>query len=278
MQYPQIQFYKGSLVRLATGKLKRIEDLSSEDFLQQTSATNLIDENNNSVFNSPEPTPSYDLSPPSTNLNSMKIDDNSEHFSNHDDDEEEDLTAYHQHHNHQNNHNNHYDDDVDDDDDDDDEELVDVVSSNDDHLIQNNNTNTRHNLDRHRLNLASSPESAGPFVTTSVVKDFIEVGAADSQQNNNNNSNNNSNNNTNQTVLIKFFIDSTRRIVFIEVPIERPFFVFHRGWSSWDPQKTYYKFGLKCRKLKIGDTCISLIRTSQNQQPQQQRAFAHSEH
>lgn len=269
MQYPQIQFYKGSLVRLASGKLKRIEDLSSEDFLQQTSSSSLIDENNNSVFNSPEPTPSYDLSPPSTNLNSMKIDDNSEHFSNHD--EEEDLTTYHHHHHH--NHNNHYDDDEDDDDD---EELVDVVSSNDDELLQNNHTNNGNN--NHHL---TSSTGSGPFVTTSVVKDFIEVGVSDQQQNNNNNNNNQTNGHTNghsanQTVLIKFFIDSTRRIVFIEVPIERPFFVFHRGWSSWDPQKTYYKFGLKCRKLKIGDTCISLIRTTEQQQQHQQQQ--HQQH
>ena len=63
-----------------------------------------------------------------------------------------------------------------------------------------------------------------------------------------------------ETVLIKFFLETSRSIAFIEVPIEHPFFVFHRGWSSWNPQKTYDKFGLKCRKLKIGDTCISLIR------------------
>jgi hypothetical protein len=70
--------------------------------------------------------------------------------------------------------------------------------------------------------------------------------------------------NTSQTVLIKFFLETSRTIVFIEVPIEHPFFVFHRGWSSWNPQRTYDKFGLKCRKLKIGDTCISLIRRKQN--------------
>jgi len=78
-----------------------------------------------------------------------------------------------------------------------------------------------------------------------------------------------------QTVLIKFFLETSRSIAFIEVPIEHPFFVFHRGWSSWDPQKTYDKFGLKCRKLKIGDTCISLIRkrrTKSHSSSQQQES------
>lgn len=74
---------------------------------------------------------------------------------------------------------------------------------------------------------------------------------------------------TSQTVLIKFFLETSRSVVFIEVPIEHPFFVFHRGWSSWNPQRTYDKFGLKCRKLKIGDTCISLIRRRPKNQKQQ---------
>lgn len=123
MQYPQIQFYRGSLVRLASGQLKQIEELNSDDFLE------------------------------------------------------------------------------------------------------------------------SAKLARSSYIDSSVVKDFLEVGPS------------------NSAVLIKFFLESSRQVVFIELPIERPFFVYHRGWSSWNPQKTYDKFGLKCRKLKIGDTCISLIDT-----------------
>lgn len=78
----------------------------------------------------------------------------------------------------------------------------------------------------------------------------------------------------NPTVLIKFFLETSRTIAFIEVPIEHPFFVFHRGWSSWNPQRTYDKFGLKCRKLKIGDTCISLVRRQNKHSAPQPQASA----
>ena len=157
LQYPLIQFYKGSLVRLASGQLKHVEDLNSDDFIESA-------------------------------------------------------------------------------------KQVDVQ------------------------------------VDSGVVKDFLDV------DNHTNNSSNNKNNNpqtnilpkqTNSTVLIKFYLESSQNIVFIEVPVEHPFFVFHRGWSSWDPQKTLDKFNLKCRKLKIGDTCISLIRRmTNNQTPHQQQQAA----
>lgn len=84
------------------------------------------------------------------------------------------------------------------------------------------------------------------YADSSVVREILEVGGGSSSHS--------------HTVLIKFFVESRRSTIFTEAPVEHPFFVLHRGWSSWDPQQTYDKFGLKCRKLKIGDTCVTLVR------------------
>lgn len=309
MQYPQIQFYRGSLVRLASGKLKQVEDLSSEDFLESgrliqhphnsrpcnngnTSKSNTLhsDENNNSVFNSPEPTPSYD----SPTLELMDTDMDYE----------------------QNPHNMNANQHEDGEDDDEDEEL-DVVSDNPVPYKKKQFA---------RQQQRQSPQDQDLYIDSSVVKDFLEVGppsTAHSPESSNSNSSphpwqadllnqqhllpstsdgsprqlSSSSSSLlnfqqrfqplsptpNATVLIKFFLESSRSIVFIEVPTEHPFFVFHRGWSSWNPQRTYDKFGLKCRKLKIGDTCISLIRRQRripqaNPQQQQQQQQQDSDH
>lgn len=215
MQYPQIQFYRGSLVRLASGRLKQVEDLSSDDFLESARLAGSLDLNNNCHLHSP----------------TMDTD--------------------------------HTDEDTD--------AELDVVSSD--------------------AQPAARARPAHPhqlYIDSSVVRDFLEVGPPPcstspasstgslhpdlgSLPSTSSASSSSSTSSTsslpispaahaNQTVLIKFFLETSRSIAFIEVPIEHPFFVFHRGWSSWNPQRTYDKFGLKCRKLKIGDTCISLIR------------------
>lgn len=44
----------------------------------------------------------------------------------------------------------------------------------------------------------------------------------------------------------------------IDVNVEHPFFVYGKGWSSFNPDGTQQKFGLKCQKLQVGDICISL--------------------
>ena len=288
MQYPQIQFYRGSLVRLASGKLKQVEDLSSDDFLEsarlirqscadhlqpafahsnraqqaqangsrQTNSRNQLDENNNSnsVFNSPEPTPSFDS--PTMELMDME------------DEEDED-------------------------------EELDVVSGGDHeppmsfNCLASSQTKTTSNANQFtQSQIGAQLESQDDlYIDSSVVKDFLEVGppcsfspisssssasslpSTSTSTTTSASSRSSSSPNSplvNPTVLIKFFLESSRSVVFIEVPIEHPFFVFHRGWSSWNPQRTYDKFGLKCRKLKIGDTCISLIRR-QRKQDQQQR-------
>lgn len=372
MQYPQIQFYRGSLVRLASGQLKQVEDLSSDDFLESAKLAQLtssnqpqqryaepqgnishprfrpqsnlsfattsssLDENNNSVFNSPEPSQvsffnSEPISPQTTQLL---------HNNHHQPTMMDDMMDTEEENQQQ-----HYDGttngrlkrEEEDEEDDDDEEL-DVVTSHDDD--QPFNLCSRLSMEQEKQfnrMISSAGTAAAPtatqssvphhmttYIDSSVVRDFLEVGATKTTTSNggsgstansptssassptnlhlfpststsgsissynhqltgralsspptSNSINNNSTSNlshadqhqqTSQTVLIKFFLESTRRIVFIEVPIERPFFVYHRGWSSWNPQKTYDKFGLKCRKLKIGDTCISLIRRRQPSQ------------
>lgn len=40
--------------------------------------------------------------------------------------------------------------------------------------------------------------------------------------------------------------------------VEHPFFVYGKGWSSYCPDGTQQKFGLKCQQLQVGDICISL--------------------
>lgn len=332
MQYPQIQFYRGSLVRLASGKLKQVEDLSSDDFLESarfinrastsntTTATptatitqpnkaptqtgqhpfklmahrhQSTDENNNSVFNSPEPSSSFNS--PTMEVDELDLNNNSNSRTNDVHFKEEDE--------------------------DDDEEL-DVVSGGDQlqpiNLQLENRLNPfsnapnqlSHARNQHHYQLPQHQQSHGTqqqqqqqqelendlYIDSSVVRDFLEVGPPSSTSPASSTSSSISLHNqqaqqpnemhqalastsnssltsisssssplVNPTVLIKFFLESTRTTVFIEVPIEHPFFVFHRGWSSWNPQRTYDKFGLKCRKLKIGDTCISLIRRQRKQ-------------
>ena len=39
---------------------------------------------------------------------------------------------------------------------------------------------------------------------------------------------------------------------------EHPFFVCGKGWSSCSPQKTMDRYGLRCKRLLVGDCCLSL--------------------
>uniref|UniRef100_A0A6G1SAS8 Ataxin-1-like n=1 Tax=Aceria tosichella TaxID=561515 RepID=A0A6G1SAS8_9ACAR len=242
MQYPEIQFYRGSLVRLASGQLKQVEDLSSDDFIE-------------SARMHPKSTPR------------MKTNAGDDY-----DEDEEEIDVE-----------------------------LDVVTTHDDNQdfyidssvvrdflevgpIQQqanqrlpastspaSSTNSLNNQDQHNNNHHSQAYSLPSTSSTSSSSNSLQSSSSScisppvlmpqilstaSPT-------------ASQTVLIKFFLESSRSVVFIEVPIEHPFFVFHRGWSSWNPQRTYDKFGLKCRKLKIGDTCISLIRRKQNQNQQQ---------
>lgn len=40
--------------------------------------------------------------------------------------------------------------------------------------------------------------------------------------------------------------------------IEHPFFVIGQTWSSCEPEATHRRYGLTCRRLTVGDVCISL--------------------
>lgn len=197
MQYPHIQFYRGSLVRLASGRLKQVEDLSSDDFVDSQI---IFDENDDHqiyidssvVRDFLEVDLSSSNSPPSSSSSSSSL-----------------LAAGSSQQN-----------------------TIHNLSLFDIPVPSNKNKSSR-----------SCPQTPSPSSPNQLAAHL--AGSTSGQP---------------QTVLIKFFLESSRKIVFIEVPIEHPFFVFHRGWSSCNPQRTYDKFGLKCRKLKIGDTCISLIK------------------
>lgn len=46
--------------------------------------------------------------------------------------------------------------------------------------------------------------------------------------------------------------------VTVEAPVEHPFFVFNRGWSSCNPERSLQRYRLQCQRLSVGDVCISL--------------------
>lgn len=52
---------------------------------------------------------------------------------------------------------------------------------------------------------------------------------------------------------------------FMEAQPSHPFFVYGKGWSSFNPDETLNDYGLKCQTLEIGDVCISLKPREQQQ-------------
>lgn len=44
----------------------------------------------------------------------------------------------------------------------------------------------------------------------------------------------------------------------VEATLEHPFFVYNQGWSSYCPERTLVRYGLHCRQLMVGNSCISL--------------------
>ncbi|XP_071174557.1 uncharacterized protein [Mytilus edulis] len=65
-------------------------------------------------------------------------------------------------------------------------------------------------------------------------------------------------NNERGTAVLGFVVGEHKVQVTVEASVEHPFFVFHQGWSSCDPQRTLQRYGLDCHKLSVGDRCISL--------------------
>ena len=60
------------------------------------------------------------------------------------------------------------------------------------------------------------------------------------------------------SVLLSFSVGRGKVPVTVEAPVEHPFFVFHKGWSSFSPERSHLRYGLKCRRLRVGDNCVSL--------------------
>ncbi|XP_054165414.1 uncharacterized protein LOC128962984 isoform X3 [Oppia nitens] len=73
----------------------------------------------------------------------------------------------------------------------------------------------------------------------------------------------------NCSVLLSFSVGRDKVPVTVEAPVEHPFFVFHKGWSSYSPERSHHRYGLKCRRLRVGDNCVSL--TPRNSLTQNQR-------
>jgi Ataxin-1 and HBP1 module (AXH). len=53
-----------------------------------------------------------------------------------------------------------------------------------------------------------------------------------------------------------------------ESTLEHPFFVFGQGWASCSPERTFQCYGLKCKRLQVGDLCVSLTPRTKNSSKQ----------
>ncbi|XP_064611347.1 ataxin-1-like isoform X2 [Liolophura sinensis] len=80
------------------------------------------------------------------------------------------------------------------------------------------------------------------------------------------------------TAILSFSVGEHRVQVTVEATMEHPFFVFGRGWSSCSPDRTLQRYGLGCKKLAVGDVCISLTHkdvtthaSQLNREPSEQR-------
>lgn len=57
---------------------------------------------------------------------------------------------------------------------------------------------------------------------------------------------------------LSFSVGQNQVQVTVEAPVEHPFFVFNRGWSSCNPERSLQRYRLECQRLSVGDVCISL--------------------
>lgn len=65
-----------------------------------------------------------------------------------------------------------------------------------------------------------------------------------------------------ETVFLTLAVGRRKDTFTVETPVDHPFFVYYKGWSSCSPDRSRLKYGLDCRRLQEGDNCISLSRTS----------------
>ncbi|KAI2798839.1 Ataxin 1 [Blomia tropicalis] len=66
---------------------------------------------------------------------------------------------------------------------------------------------------------------------------------------------------------ISFMVGQTRVKVSLDSPIEHPFFVFQKGWSSCSPSVTSKRYGLSCNRLVKGDIVVTLANKSPSPTP-----------
>ena len=62
----------------------------------------------------------------------------------------------------------------------------------------------------------------------------------------------------NNLVRITFLVGSPAVAVSLESPLEHPFFVVAKGWSSCSPSSTLKRYGLQCQRLAKGDSVVTL--------------------
>ncbi|VDK44480.1 unnamed protein product [Anisakis simplex] len=59
-------------------------------------------------------------------------------------------------------------------------------------------------------------------------------------------------------VLVTFAVGEHNTQVSIEAGIEHPYFVVGQGWASCSPERTRNTYGLQCKRLAVGDVCITI--------------------
>lgn len=59
-------------------------------------------------------------------------------------------------------------------------------------------------------------------------------------------------------VRITFLVGASAVAVSLESPVEHPFFVVQKGWSSCSPSSSLKRYGLQCQRLAKGDSVVTL--------------------
>jgi len=57
--------------------------------------------------------------------------------------------------------------------------------------------------------------------------------------------------------LLCFVVGPEKLQITVEAPLEHPFFVYGKGWSSVRPEMSAHRYNLPCCKLSVGDICAS---------------------
>lgn len=57
--------------------------------------------------------------------------------------------------------------------------------------------------------------------------------------------------------LLCFVVGLEKLQITVEAPLEHPFFVYGKGWSSVRPEMSAHRYNLHCNQLTVGDICAS---------------------